>query len=369
MSARLRVIMLAPRECWHTEDLLSLQEYSRYEYKLIYDTPPFFTRAFYRKLPWRNVFPYERLQRIYRILALPIYSLYIFLRLIVWRQHPIHCHGLYSLILATLSLQPLHNIVFTPQGSDLLVLPYRHSLIKLFLSRVLPSISSITADSSALLDSCRTLAPSLSDQDLHLIQNGIDTSLLDSVTSTSVRFDLCWCRGLTDVYNFEYFYELLLYLSSVLNQSISVCIVGAFGFNEKILTISSLPNITLSVYDRLDKVDFFSVLASSKVVVSIPFSDSSPRTVYESIYLRRTLFLTDLACFSWIQDFQLHPHLFATHNVSVDGHNLLSLINLADQDCPSPSRSFLDALSFPKIADAFFDVYSSVYHNFRTSIT
>ena len=34
------VFLLAPRECWHTKDLLGLQSYGFFSYTLVYDTPP-----------------------------------------------------------------------------------------------------------------------------------------------------------------------------------------------------------------------------------------------------------------------------------------------------------------------------------------
>ena len=47
----MKVNLLAPNYCWHTEDLKKLEKYSNnLNYYFISDTPPFFSRKFYAKV-------------------------------------------------------------------------------------------------------------------------------------------------------------------------------------------------------------------------------------------------------------------------------------------------------------------------------
>ena len=114
-----QVFLLAPRECWHTKDLLGLQSYGFFSYTLVYDTPPFLTRDFFKR-SFPDSFPsYEFLQRLWRIVTLPLWSLYLFLRL-RFSTKIVHCHGLFSFVISIISFLPPSRIVFTPQGSDIL---------------------------------------------------------------------------------------------------------------------------------------------------------------------------------------------------------------------------------------------------------
>ena len=47
----------------------------------------------------------------------------IYLKIRLSGQIPIHCHGLFSLLMAHIAGISNSRIIFTPQGSDLLVLP------------------------------------------------------------------------------------------------------------------------------------------------------------------------------------------------------------------------------------------------------
>lgn len=169
----INVFIVAPRFCWHTSDLLKLQNYNAFTYFLVYDTPPFISRAFYNKFFTliSSIISYESLQRIWRLITLVPWVFYLSFTL---RRHsyPIHCHGLFAFVITRFTLIPTSRIVFTPQGSDLLVLPYKNQLVKLFLRFSLPGLKAITADSDLLLSSCSRLSDIPIDR-LFLIQNGI----------------------------------------------------------------------------------------------------------------------------------------------------------------------------------------------------
>ena len=46
----MKVFLLAPNYCWHTQDLLKLTEFSKdLDYVFVSDTPLFFSREFYKK--------------------------------------------------------------------------------------------------------------------------------------------------------------------------------------------------------------------------------------------------------------------------------------------------------------------------------
>lgn len=353
-----KIILLAPRECWHTTDLCSLERYEYYSYTVIYDTPPFLSRHFYSNLLISKYITYELLQRIWRILSLPFHFVYLFIRLFPRRSSVIHCHGLYSLVIGFLVFLPFKRVVFTPQGSDILVLPYKFFLVRYFLSCVLPRLSAITADSKLILDSCLQFS-SIDPIKLYKIQNGIDFENLSvNPSSKIIKYDICWPRGFSSIYRFGYFVSILKELSSVSTRPLNICIIGAFGSPSNINDLLNYPNLHVVFLPRLSQVDFYNTLSESKLIISIPVSDSSPRTVYESIFLKRSLFLSPLPCFDWIEDFVDFPFAFYTGNIQFDASQIFSLL----ENFPvayDPPASFVEQLSYPLIAKAFNQVFLS----------
>ncbi len=357
----INVFLIAPRQCWHTQDLLKLQSYGLYSYCLVYDTPPFLARSFYRKIFISRFISFELLQRFWRIAGLPMWSIYIFFR-VRFSSNIIHCHGLFSLVIAISSFLPCSRIVFTPQGSDILVLPFKNIFVKKFLLYFLSKLRSITADSQLILDVCTSLS-NLDTSKLFHIQNGIDFSMLKSIPESSSKFDICWPRGLSSIYQFDYFLSILLHLSSIVTFPLHVCIIGAFGNTKIPHSLLKSKNIKFTFFDRLNPLNFFSVLKASRLIVSIPKSDSSPRTVYEAIALKKQLFISDLRCFDWIPSFSNFPFMYSTGSEKDDA----LLINEYLQSSSNNSRNeydipsdFYDALNYSSVSKAFFAVYTKI---------
>ena len=352
------IILLAPRECWHTRDLYSLQLYQHYSYTLIYDTPAFFSRHFYTNMFISKYISYELSQRIWRILSLPFNCAYLFFRLFTSRSRVIHCHGLFSLVIAFLAFLPLSRIVFTPQGSDLLVLPLKFFLVRYFLSCVLPKLAAVTADSKLILDSCLNYS-SIEPAKLYKIQNGIDFKMLSAIPIPKfIKYDICWPRGLSALYRFDYFVLLLKELSSASTRPLNICIIGAFGSSHCIDNLLKLPNLHVVFLPRLSHADFCNTLSESTLIISIPISDSSPRTVYESIFLKRFLFLSPLPCFDWIEGFANLPVAFYSGNIQFDSSQISSMLEVFPVAYDLPT-SFVEQLSYPSVAKAFHRVFLS----------
>ena len=78
---------------------------------------------------------------------------------------------------------------------------------------------------------------------------------------------------------------------------------------------------------RLSKEAFLECLIDTKIVFSIPLSDSSPRSVYESMASGCQLFVTDLACFDWIPERMKSRFIYATSNVDIDAKKILNSLD------------------------------------------
>ena len=71
------------------------------------------------------------------------------------------------------------RIVFTPQGSDILVLPKKNKIVRNFLSKKLCKLAFKTADSNILLDKVLEISPELNKKKLDEAKLFIDNLNID----------------------------------------------------------------------------------------------------------------------------------------------------------------------------------------------
>ena len=361
----MKVYLLAPNYCWHTEDLINLGNFSnKLKYCFISDTPPFFSRKFYKKTFLNNFFSYEFVQRLWRLILCLPWSVYVKLKL--FDNIPVHCHGLFALFLADLANISESRIIFTPQGSDILVLPDKKKIIRKFLSRKLHRVAFITADSNMLLKKVLEISPKINKRKLKLIQNGISLStisdLIENEKFKKNEIDICWIRGTNEIYQFKYFLEILKQISIQTSSRLKITIIDAFGNDFISRKNLYYENIDISILPRLDSKGFLKCLQKSKIVVSIPKSDSSPRSVYEAIFFGCTLFLTDLECFDWIPNEIKSNFLFSTSDAKKDARILTDALQKksAKKKLVSRVSSFYKSLDYVNIADSYLKVFQKI---------
>lgn len=364
----MRIYLLAPNYCWHTEDLKELDSFSdELNYSFISDTPPFLSREFYKKTFLNNIFSYEFIQRLWRLILCLPWSIYIRIKLL--NNEPVHCHGLFSLFLADLANISNSRIIFTPQGSDILVLPDKNNIIRIFLSKKLYKLAFITADSNILLNKVLEISPKIDKKKLKLIQNGIPFSIIEDLIKkdkTKIRIiDICWIRGTSEIYQFKYFLELLKHISIKTSLNLKITIIDAFGSEFIPKKIFNYKNIDISLLPRLDSKSFLKCLQKSKIVVSIPRSDSSPRSVYEAISLGCKPFLSNLECFEWLPNSVKSKFLFSTFNLQKDSKIIIDALQNFDKqinqnEILSKDSYFYKSLDYANIASAYLKIFQRV---------
>ena len=222
---------------------------------------------------WRNLF---------KLLILPIqvYHLKKYAR-----KNPntiYHAHPMYYMFLCWLA-----NIEFigTPQGSEILIRPKRSKLYKLFAIKSLQVAKYITVDSISM----QKKIYELSGVQAILIQYGIDVqSLSKFVNKNMVRDKVVSIRGMTDLYRIN---EIII---SKNNSNCKTSISFIYPFSEETYKSKVIVNFKHEDLDlgRLDKEEMYKLLSETKLVISTPKSDSSPRSVYESIFLGACVAIT-----------------------------------------------------------------------------
>ena len=189
-------------------------------------------------------------------------------------------HAMYYIWLAWAARVPF---VGTPQGSDVLVNPKNSWIYKTLSTRAMRAAILITVDSEQMSDEVQALAGKRA----LVIQNGIDLNAIDSAmsktTASSVlREKITSFRGLTPLYRI---YEMLKARNeSSSNDKTPISFVYPFYESEYQTKIKAVLGKNDELLGRLSKHQLYTIFAQTVLSVSIPSSDSSPRSVYEAIF-------------------------------------------------------------------------------------
>jgi len=215
---------------------------------------------------WRNIF---------KLLVLPIQIFYLKK---YKREHPdsvFHAHPMYYMFLCWLS-----GIEFigSPQGDEILIRPYRSKLYKYFAQKTLQAAKYVTVDSINMQKGIEQLSG------VHALvyQYGIDVENLLQLKSMK-RDKIASIRGMLPLYRIQEIIEARNHSKMLSQEPISFIYPyydEAYYTRMKKILISDDQDL-----GRLDKDAMYQLLLESFLIVSIPESDSSPRSVYESIFL------------------------------------------------------------------------------------
>lgn len=215
---------------------------------------------------WRNIF---------KLLVLPIQ---VFLLKNYAKKNPnsvFHAQPMYYMFLCWLAGV---EFIGTPQGSEILVRPKRSKIYSYFARKTLQAAKYVTVDSQSMKNGIYDL----SKIEAKIIQNGIDIGEISKFqNSKKNKTIICSMRGMTPLYRIKE----IVRARNVSSKKSNITFIYPFhdeGYKKEIL-----PNLQSNDSDlgRLGKEEMYELLASSLLVISIPKSDSSPRSVYESIFL------------------------------------------------------------------------------------
>lgn len=196
----------------------------------------------------------------------------------IFKDYPdavFHAHTMYYMFLCWLANI---NYIGTPQGSEILVRPYRSKIYKFFAKKSLLAAKHIIVDSTNLQKGIFKLCGKTST----VIQNGIDVEEIKrNIQKSTIRPYITSIRGLYMNYRIEkifeardqcsYFTPLLLFYP-----------FAEAGYKKNISKKMAKEDIDLGRIDT--KAEMYQILGSTLLAISIPDSDSSPRSVYESIF-------------------------------------------------------------------------------------
>lgn len=221
---------------------------------------------------WRNIF---------KALIFPFQAFLVARFSRKFKYHIFYAHSMYYIWLAWASGV---KFIATPQGSDILLKPYKSLIFKLMSRWSMRSALFVTVDSSKMAKGVL----SISGATPFVLQNGIDTvaisSILDSTPRTFDKFKskIISFRGLSSLYRIKSI--LLARNSSRANSQLGIDFIYPFSDQEYVDECE----IYCSEHDifigRVNRNEMYSIFSHSLLCISIPSSDSSPRSVYEAIF-------------------------------------------------------------------------------------
>ena len=203
----------------------------------------------------------------------------------------IHCVAIYYAFLATF-VKTDKQIIYTQQGSELLIRAKKSKFYKYMAKRVFKRVNIVTGDSKVIQKA--GLDCGAPKKNNYIIQNGVDLDLFAfnknvklDIQDSSRPVRLYSPRGIIPLYNIDTILDALLILKN--NYKLSFVCQFTFGFGDEYLEGYKDKASRLGVNEYIEWIGYVDHTEMPKyyshndVVLSIPSSDSSPKSVYESM--------------------------------------------------------------------------------------
>jgi len=205
----------------------------------------------------------------------------------------VHSHGMYYGLLMWLSG---FQYVLSPIGSEILERPYQSFIYRFFARKILKKAKHIIVDSTAMASCIKDLAS----RDCHIFQYGFDASLAFNLSNKEGFTDrkyITSVRALYPLYNIDKIFETRN------KQSLKFGINYFYPYhdvNYRNYIYTLLQPVDRDLGRLPTKDDVYAVLSQTILAISIPSSDSSPRSVAEAIFCGAAVATTKM---EWYEDF------------------------------------------------------------------
>lgn len=186
----------------------------------------------------------------------------------------VHAHTMYYMFLCWFAKV---EFIGTPQGSEVLVRPKRSKVYKYFATKALSAAKHVTVDSVNMADRVNEI----SGKKCFILQNGIDTQTISRVIDTKkVRDKVISIRGMSPLYRID---EIMLARSRSQHQP-DIDFIYPLWEDDYKITIEKSSYIKDRFLGRIERDKMYQLFNETLLAISIPYSDSSPRSVYEAIF-------------------------------------------------------------------------------------
>lgn len=214
----------------------------------------------------------------------------------------VHAHNLYYGYVASF-LKTNIPVIFTPMGSDVIIGAQNNVIYNHMAKKAFAKAHSVTGD-SVLLQRRGFQVNAPRDRN-YIIQNGVDSSIFyPRVNSLKQEFDVgedeflfFSPRAITPLYNIDTIIEALCKLKDT-NLRFKCMFSYAFGgeyylhLKNKVKSLGLQNYVIWLGYVRYENMPRY--YNAADVVISVPSSDSSPKSVYEAMFCGKPVIISDL---------------------------------------------------------------------------
>lgn len=219
----------------------------------------------------------------------------------------VHAHNLYQGFIASFIYENI-PVVFTPMGSDVIIHAQKNFIYKYMAKKAFKRADIVTNDSEILRE--RGYLVGAKKDNSFIIQNGVDgkifypkgNNIKEKYNIEDNEILLFSPRGLDKIYNID----LILHSVALLKRlGCKIKCMISYGFGEENLAnlknIIKEENITENIIwiGSLEYDDMPTYYNAADIVISIPSSDSSPKSVYEAMFCQKSVIVSDL---DWVYE-------------------------------------------------------------------
>jgi hypothetical protein len=266
-----------------------------------------------------------------------------------------HAHSMYYLWLAWAAGLEYVGI---PQGSDILVKPLKSNIYRVLSVAALKAATAVSVDSKIMAEYVYKMAGVKA----AIIQNGIDVNAINTAINgygkiDQIRYNITSFRGLTPLYNIITIIHSRNASSKYREQPVNL--IYPFYEQEYAMSVRSELRSFDRDLGRVDRNEIYRNFLSTLLAISIPYSDSSPRSVYEAIFCGSAV---ALAYHPFIDDM---PECMKSRIIIIDLQNSKwfdEALDAAIQITKEPFRPSLTALDMFDQEKSFLRLFKLVSH-------
>lgn len=214
----------------------------------------------------------------------------------------VHAHNLYYGYVASF-LKSQVPVIFTPMGSDIIIHAQENFIYKHMAHRAFRKAVAVTGDS--LLVQKRGYKVGAKVEKNHIIQNGVDSSIFypkDNFLKKEFHIGkdellIFSPRAITPLYNIDVIIDSL-YMLKETNHKFKCMFSFAFGgeyyseLKQKVVALGLENYVIWLGYIKYEDMQLY--YNASDLVISVPSSDSSPKSVYEAMFCGKPIIISDL---------------------------------------------------------------------------
>jgi len=220
----------------------------------------------------------------------------------------VHAHNVYQGFLTSF-VKTRVPIIFTPMGSDIIISAQKNSLYRFMANQAFKRADVVTGDS--LLIQKKGFNVGAKKESNYIIQNGVDSSIFyPQANNLRARYAvekdetlIFSPRGFAEIYNIE---TILKSCALLIEKGFKLRLMLCYPFKDKTHATIKEKSKDLMIDDKIiwlgslsyeEMPDYYNL---SDIVISVPDSDSSPKSVYEAMFCGKAIIVTDLA---WSYEF------------------------------------------------------------------